>query len=227
MKYRIRSSQELYESYKTAREKYGNVIPKEIMLSFASADIKRNYKYIEKMCELYLQGVDSEEIIDIFDDWHARRHWIVRKDITKKTHQEILNDIDEADERKKTSKSQFIKLRKMSTLYNQSYSRAYYIDSFNDIEFYGKGTKWCIAYDKITYDAYAEENMIYVIKNTNLEHTNKDFLLAYLKNILTGTKLIVNAENENYEEGSYDYNRVITEVIDPIVSEGLDMRADK
>ena len=221
MKYRIRPSRELYESLRTARGKYGDLVPSDVFDIFIKADGHRNFKYIEKMCEYYLEGHKAEDILSMINNWSKRLSWIEEKDITNKGWVDLLKDINNADRVREASKSQIIKNKKKNSIYKSDKTIIYNIDDFADIAFYGKGTKWCIAYNRDAYNLWANEFIIYVIVNKMLPTNDKDYKMVVLINPTTGVKMFVNSENIHYFTDTKDYWRVRDEIIDEFVVKEL------
>ena len=60
----------LYESLKSARNKYKDKIDIHIFDKFIKADQSKTFKYVEKMCEIYIKyDLDPIMVISIFRDY--------------------------------------------------------------------------------------------------------------------------------------------------------------
>ena len=87
----------LYESLRSARQKYKNKIDIHIFDRFIKADLSKTFKYVEKMCEIYIKyNLDPMMIISIFRDYQKLENYIIGKDLTHMSLDDILIAIDDA-----------------------------------------------------------------------------------------------------------------------------------
>lgn len=81
-------------------------------------------------------------------------------------------------------------------IYNKDDIKIYQIDTFDDMELYGKGTDWCIALNKSQFNLYNREYNIFVIQNMNYDMDDKFRKVCYLYN--NDNEMIVDKNNIHY-----------------------------
>lgn len=205
------------ESLKSARRKYKDLIDIDIFASFVNADFSKSYKYVEKMCEIYYNnGIDKEEVINIFYEYQDLEKYINGVDITKLTLGGILEIIDDAKIKKKTSNSVKKKvLRNKSLIYKEGYIKVYHIDTFKDCGIHGKGTYWCISLNRSQFDLYNREYNIYIIYDLSRSVDDKFRKICYLVN--EDNEMIVDSNNIHYFSDRKDYFKIKEELIPNIL----------
>ena len=74
----------LYESLKSARQKYSNLLDASTITELSLLDPSKSFKYTEKMCELFYMGISKKEISNIIQEYDKYQHMMDNSDITKK-----------------------------------------------------------------------------------------------------------------------------------------------
>lgn len=168
MDYPLRSKI-IEESLRLAREKYGNIIPNSIFDKFITIDKSKTYKYVYKMCELYQEGYSFADVINLFNQYQKLSPYIKNIDITNLSFEDISEIIFETIEKKNKSRSELKRNMDMEhVIYNKDGYKIYCITSFEDMQYYGKSTPWCISLNEREYDFYSGVYSIYVVLNSNV-----------------------------------------------------------
>lgn len=201
------------ESLKSARKKYRDVIDVDTFQIFIDNDKSKSFKYVEKMCELYYDNdLTVEYVVRLFNTYQKYEQFIHNTDLTKMTLKEIKDAIDDAIILKNTSNSALRKRAKSKMLiYDKDYIKIYQIDTFEDMELYGKGTDWCIALNKSQFNLYNREYNIFVIQNMNYDMDDKFRKVCYLYN--DDNEMIVDKNNIHYFSDTKVYSKIKEEII--------------
>lgn len=195
----------LYESLKSARQKYKDKIDIHIFDKFIKADQSKTFKYVEKMCEIYIKyDLDPIMVISIFRDYQRLENYIINKDLTHMTLDDILDTIDDATIKRNLSrKNKKLRERNEFLIYDENNIKVYFINSFEATKSRCKSTKWCIDLNKHEFEHYNDYYEIYIIENKNFEIDNKFRKICYLKN--DKTEMIVDKDNVHYFDDSKDF----------------------
>lgn len=188
----------IFESLKSARNKYKGKIDIHIFDRFIREDRSNTYKYVEKMCELYIKNnIDYITVINIFRDYQDLEKYITGKDLTNMSLDDILNTIDEAIIKKNLS-NRIKRNRERSEflIYDKDNVKVYLINSFDAAKSKGKSTQWCISLNKTEFEHYRDCYDIFFIENKNYDIDDKFRKICYLKN--NETEMIVDKNNVHY-----------------------------
>lgn len=200
------ASQQLFESLKTARQKYPD-ISEFWFKKFLQADKSKTYKYIEKMCELFTQGYSGLSVISKMLEYQKYEIYLDNKDITHKTYDDILEDIDLGKIRQLNSvKERRNKIKNSGLIYNKNNIRIYCIDSFADAQEKGKSTLWCTSLDKSKYDFWTSQYNMYIIFDLNKDINSNLRKVCYLNSGIEDT--FVTSDNIHYYEGNKEYKEM-------------------
>lgn len=198
----------LYESLKSARQKYKDKIDIHIFDRFIKEDQSKTFKYIEKMCEIYIKhNLDPITVISIFRDYQRLENYMIGKDLTHMTLDDILNSIDEAAIKRNLSrKNKRLRERNEFLIYDENNIKVYFINSFEAAKSKCKSTKWCIGLNEYEFKHYNDYYEIFIIENKNLSLDNKFRKICYLKN--DETEMIVDKNNVHYFNDSKEFENL-------------------
>ena len=193
----------LYESLRSARQKYKNKIDIHIFDRFIKADLSKTFKYVEKMCEIYTKyNLDPITVISIFRDYQKLENYIIGKDLTHMSLDDILNVIDEATIKRNLSrKNKRLRDQNEFLIYDENGIKIYYINSFEAAKSKCKSTAWCIGLNQYEFEHYNNYYDIFIIENKNLN--DKFRKICYLKN--DETEMIVDKDHVHYFNDSTDF----------------------
>ena len=195
----------LYESLRSARQKYKNKIDIHVFDRFIKADLSKTFKYVEKMCEIYIKyNLDPMMVISIFRDYQKLENYIIGKDLTHMTLDDILDTIDDATIKRNLSrKNKRLRERNEFLIYDENNIKVYFINSFEAAKSKCKSTKWCIGLNKHEFEHYNNYYEIFIIENKNFEINDKFRKICYLKN--DETEMIVDKDNVHYFNNSKNF----------------------
>lgn len=191
----------LFESLKTARQLYSNKISTKEFEFLVSLDPSKTFKYIEKICSFYLQGLNFSEIkkyIDRFEEL-SLKNIITQKDINSfKYYSEFQKYIESFDSIiTKTEERNLVKTKGTELVFENSEIIVLLVKDASAAIQYGKGTKWCIsAIKNNSFNSYSADNTTYYfVFQKNLSSENPNYKIAV--GVLTNGKLkVTNAVNK-------------------------------
>jgi hypothetical protein len=198
--------QELFESLKSARRKYPDV-PFVILEKFMSADKSGTYKFVEKMCQFYDEGYNFIIIIPRMKEYQKYEVYLDKdnRDITNKTFDDILNDIEDC-KLKKLNSVQQRKLREKQSglIYEDDNIRIWCVGNFDDAQRTAKGTLWCTGQNESKYKSYSEKYDIYVILDKRVD--GKFRKICYMTDGLED--FFVDSDNRHYFDTDKEYKEL-------------------
>lgn len=204
--YKTEKSQQLFESLRSARQKYPN-ISNFWFEKFLQADKSKTYKYIEKMCELFIQGYNGLSIISKMTEYQKYEVYLDDKDITHKTYDDILEDIRIGEIRKLNSvRERRNRIKNSGLIYDKNNIRIYCIDSYEDAVEKGKSTLWCTSLDREKYNFWTIQYNMYIIFDLNRNLNSNLRKVCYLNSGIEDT--FVTSDNIHYYESNPEYKQL-------------------
>ena len=176
----------LYESLQTQRQKYGD----ELVNKLKNIDPSKTYKYIDKICQFYKDGIDINKIKDYINkfDILQNKNIIQNKDINAyKTFDQLKQIVDSSSFETKSSIKKEVYNNPYKTIKNDK--GIWYIykpQTKEESILLGKHTKWCTQ--------QKNRNMF----NTYFWKYNIDFY--YIININSGDKYQIQSYPNNKQE---------------------------
>jgi len=172
----------LFESKRTAKENYldRGLISENNFNLFLEVDTTPTKKFIDSMCQYFVNGSHKEDIISAFTQAIPLfTKGIIKVDIKSiKTLDELLTIVDEKSSHKTRSSIRDEAKEGATVVYEDGRYKILRIDTREASLIYGKGTKWCISANNDVgghqaFDTYYAEgcNNIYFIisKNNNMD----------------------------------------------------------
>lgn len=218
----------LLEGIKTAKHRYleTNKISSDEFKDLLEIDISNNKKYIEWLCDQYLNGYFISEIKDIIElfDKLANKGLLANADIYSYiTLDDLKNTLSKITDTKTKSEEKKDIKKGANELYNKDNIIIYNIITPEASDLYGKNTKWCIAGKDSLFGLYNKigVNFYFIINNTyNRECLlNKIAVAVYNKKAmqeeqgLTDEKIL---EHSLYKQVIYITNNAYFEVYNAI-----------
>lgn len=197
-------NKKLYESLKSARQKYSNLLDASTITELSLLDPSKSFKYTEKMCELFYMGISKKEISNIIQEYDKYQHMMDNSDITKKTYNQITSDISAAKYASEHSiKNTKEEEKNRNLIFSKDNIYIYKINNFYDAYIKGKGTQWCISVSEQWFmiHKYRNEDFLFII-NKNLTDDSQNSKLCLTIKINEGTCELTNKYNETYKTGS-------------------------
>lgn len=212
--WQVDSNGKLFESLKSARKKYEEKLGISTIDELSLLDPSKTFKYTEKICELYHYGISKKEITNIIQEYEKYCKLMDNSDITNKTYNEIVSDINIAKYASEHSiKHNKEEEKKRNLIYNHNNIFIYKIDNFYDAYIKGKGTHWCISVSEQWYimHKYRQEDFLFIY-NKNLPDDNPNSKLCITIKLSKGECEITNKDNETYKENSEKENNCLNEL---------------
>lgn len=203
------------ESLKTARQKYSDKIDQTAFEQLSASDPSKTFKYIEKMCELYLKGISIEKLKTTMHEYEQYYTFIEDKDITHKNFNQILADICIAKIDSQNSNRNLKSIEKQRCrIYYENGISIYEINSFYDAYKKGIGTHWCISYSENWYNIHTMHEKFLIVHNDNLpfENPNSRLCIDIFVNDIMNTFSIFNKDNYEYIEYSTEYSECVKQL---------------
>lgn len=175
----------LFESLKSARQKYSSRLSTREFDSLVSIDPSKTFKYIEQLCNYYFDGaklIDLEKQIKIYDSLSSK-NLIKSKDINFfKSYSQFVRFVNEhSDSMSKSEERKLIKTKGTEVVFNSQDILVLLIKDEQASIQYGSGTKWCISAtdSKNFFKSYRDDLVtFYFIFQKNLSSSDPSYKIA-------------------------------------------------
>lgn len=176
---------QLFESLKSARQKYSQKLSSRKFDSLVRIDPSKTFKYIEQLCNYYFQGAklqNLEKQIKIFDTLSSK-NLIKSKDINYfKSYSQFEQFVNEhSGSMSKSEERKLIKTKGTEVVYNSQDILVLLIEDEQASIQYGSGTKWCIsATDSKNYFKPYRDDLVtfYFVFQKNLSSSDPSYKIA-------------------------------------------------
>lgn len=159
------------------------------------------------MCQFFNEGYNYLAIVSNMIEYQKLEDYIENKDITNKTYEDVLSDIENGKLKKSSSLSQLRKLSKLSgIIYNNRNIKIYKIESFKEAKDNGKSTKWCTSLNKANFDLWIDRYNMYIVIDSNKDIDSPFRKICYLVNKIEDC--FVTADNRHYFDSEPEYYRL-------------------
>jgi len=223
----IKSIEEfLFESKATAKKRFldRGLIDQANFDWFLEVDITPTKKFIEKMCEFFVDGEDIADIVNTFEKVISlSNRQILNFDISLiKSLSELQNLISEKEGYQSRSEKNLSAQQGAEVVYSDDRFLVLYITTEEASKKYGKETTWCISAEKDNqWDEYytkRESRFYFIIDKTPSNPNWKKLAVQFEK---TGRIFVYNSldNKSNYSDYVYDvitFNYVIDNIGVPV-----------
>ena len=176
----------LMESLASAREKYliTNQISDEEFNLIKDLDPSKNFKYVEKMIDVYLKdSPDIQELGKVFKDFDemSKKNQIKNADITSyRSFSEILDTTQKTFSEYEENQKLKSKANKIDVVYEDDKVLVLIPRTHEAVCKYGSGTKWCITEEDPKHYLRYKQNLIthYFVIMKGLPMSNPNYKMA-------------------------------------------------